>query len=113
MIRNFFSRFASADADTIGHEDFVQAVGAGEVTVVDVREPNEYATGHIAQALNMPMSQFDARRLPDGKPIVFICQAGGRSRNALMKARAAGCEDARHYASGMNGWRSRGEDVAL
>lgn len=113
MIRNFFSRFASADADTIGHEDFVQAIGDGQVTVVDVREPNEYAAGHIAEALNMPMSQFDARRLPDGKPLVFICQAGGRSRNALNQARANGREEARHYAGGMNGWRSRGEEVAF
>ena len=113
MIRNFFSRFASADADTIGHEDFVQAIGDGQVTVVDVREPNEYATGHIAEALNMPMSRFDAGQLPDGKPIVFICQAGGRSRKALNTARSAGREETRHYAGGMNGWRARGEDVAF
>ena len=43
--------------------------------------------------------------------MVLICQAGARSKNALNQARAAGRGDVRHYAGGMNGWRSRGGDV--
>ena len=75
-------------------------------TVVDVREPHEFAAGHVPNALNMPMSSFDPEELPQGKPVVLICQSGGRSRNALNRARAIGRDDVRHFAEGMNGWRS-------
>ena len=45
--------------------------------------------------------------------MILICQAGGRSRNALNQARARGREDVEHYAGGMNGWRMRGGDVMV
>jgi rhodanese-related sulfurtransferase len=101
------------DPDVIDHEEFREAVEAGTCTVVDVREPHEFASGHIPDALNLPTSSFDASKLPSGTPVVLICQAGARSRNALAKARASGREDVKHYAGGMNGWRMRGGDVAL
>jgi rhodanese-related sulfurtransferase len=63
--------------------------------------------------VNLPLSRFDPDELPSGKPLVLICQAGGRSRNALNRARASGREDVRHYAGGMNGWRMRGGDVTV
>ena len=81
--------------------------------MVDVREPHEFATGHIPNALNMPTSSFDPKELPQGKPVVLVCQAGGRSRNALNKARAIGRDDVRHFAGGMNGWRSHNGPVTL
>jgi len=113
MFKNLFFRSAAQDANTIEFEDFAQAADLGEVTVVDVREPQEFAAGRVPKAVNMPMSRFDARQLPSGKPVILICQAGGRSRNALNHARAAGRDDVRHYAGGMNGWRSRGGDVEM
>ena len=81
--------------------------------MVDVREPHEFAVGHIPNALNLPLSSFDPKELPQDKPVVLICQAGARSKNALNRARAAGRDDVRHYAGGMNGWRIQGGDVTL
>jgi len=78
-----------------------------------VREPHEFAAGHIPNALNLPMSRFDPWELPQGKPVVLVCQVGGRSKNALNRARAIGRDDVRHYAGGMNGWRSRNGPVSL
>jgi rhodanese-related sulfurtransferase len=99
------------DPDTVDFGDFEQGVGAGACTVVDVREPHEFAAGHIPNALNMPMSRFDPQELPLGKPVVLVCQAGGRSRNALNKARAIGRGDVKHYAGGTTGWRSNGGEL--
>ncbi len=91
MSWSLFSRSGhGAGPDTIDFEDFEPAVGADACTVVDVREPHEFAAGHIPNALNMPMSRFDPQELPEGKPVVLVCQSGGRSRNALNKARAIG-----------------------
>lgn len=108
------SRFGGgADPDGVDFNDLEEAVGAGAWTVVDVREPHEFAAGHIPDAINMPTSSFDPKALPEGKPVVLICQAGGRSRNALMKARAIGRDDVRHFAGGMNGWRSHSGPITL
>jgi hypothetical protein len=84
MSWNMFSRFGDgSDSDIVGFGELEKAIGANAWTVVDVREPHEFVAGHIPNALNMPMSGFDPRELP---------QAIGR-------------EDVRHFAGGMNAWR--------
>src|ERR1700722_9726714 len=106
MSQNMFSGFdAGSNPDVVDFGDLEEAVGTNAWTVVDVREPYEFAAGHIPNALNMPMSGFDPKELPQAKPVVVISQSGGRSRNALDKARAIGREDVRHFAGGMNAWR--------
>jgi len=110
MFKNLFSR--SPDPAELDLATFSKAVQAGEAAVVDVREPHEYA-GHIPGSVNLPLSRFEPRELPNGKPVVLICQAGGRSRKALDQSHAAGRRDVKHYAGGMSQWRRQGGDVAV
>ena len=113
MFSNPFSRSTpAADPDTIDFEAFEKVVREGAATVVDVREPHEFAAVHIPEALNLPLSRFDPKQLPSGKPVVLIRQSGRRSLNALNEARAIGREDVKHYAGGMAGWRSRNGALA-
>ena len=57
MSWNMFSRFgAGSDPDIVSFGDLEEAIGTNAWTVVDVREPHEFAAGHIPNALNMPMS---------------------------------------------------------
>ena len=112
MSSNLFAR-SGADPDTVEFAELADAVETGAWTVVDVREPHEFAVGHIPNSINLPLSSFDPAELPQGKPVVLSCQAGGRSRNALARARAAGRADVKHYPGGMNGWRMQGGDVTL
>ena len=95
-------------ADEISHDDLVAALQAGSVALVDVREPAEFADGHVEGATNLPLSRFDAGLLPKGKPVVLICRSGGRSAQALAKARGAGLAGVRHYRGGCMGWASAG-----
>ena len=111
MFGNLFSR--APDPVDVPLEVFAKAVRAGEVTVVDVREAHEYASGHIPGAVNLPLSRFDPGKLPQGKPVVLVCQAGGRSLKALTQAHAAGRDDVKHYAGGMSQWRSHGGDATV
>ena len=80
----------------------------GGCHIVDVREPAEYAAGRVPGAVNMPLSAFQPENLPQGKPVVLICQAGGRSARALGAVQAHGRDDVVHYAPGTGGWRARG-----
>jgi rhodanese-related sulfurtransferase len=54
---------------------------ADDPVLVDVREFNEYATGHVKGAINIPLDTLPARvdEVPDAEPVFVICQAGNRS----------------------------------
>ena len=56
----------------------------GTVHLIDVREPQEFASGTFMGATNMPISTLEKNiaQLPADKPIVFFCGAGGRSGEA-------------------------------
>jgi rhodanese-related sulfurtransferase len=56
---------------------------SGEATLVDVREPAEFAGGHIPQARSIPLGSLSPATLPkDGKKLVVQCKAGRRSETA-------------------------------
>ena len=57
------------------------------LTVVDVRDPKEFAEGHVPGAINIPVESFAAGSgvLDKGKQIVVYCNSGGRSYNAYRK----------------------------
>jgi len=87
MSSNPFSRSAPGpDPYAIEHEEFEQAVKAGECVVVDVREAHEFASAHIPSSLNMPLSTLNPQGLPSDKPVVLICHSGMRSRSAQQGA---------------------------
>ena len=54
------------------------------VKVIDVREPMEYAAGHIAGSLNVPLGRISQADLPRG-PLVLVCHSGNRSAQALAQ----------------------------
>ena len=86
----------------------------GSALVVDVREADEFAAGHIPGALSMPLSAFQPSRLPAaaGKTIVLNCAAGRRSAMALDKCAAARPDIDTHLAGGVGAWRAAGLPLA-
>ena len=104
---------ANAPSPDIDHDALQRALEEGSVVVVDVREPHEFAVGHIAGALNLPLSSFQPEDLPQDKTPVLICQVGARSAAALRQAVGAGAANARHYPGGMSGWRALGGRVVI
>ena len=113
MLSGLFKKFAgSTSVPAIEHDELVRAHRERTCVIVDVREPHEFHSGHIPGAVNQPLSRFNPDSLVHDKPVVLICQAGGRSATALRRALSAGRQDVRHYAGGMSGWRARGGAVA-
>ena len=76
---------------------------------IDVRSAAEFADGHIANAHNIPSSEFDKRlealSKHKKKPIVVVCQNGMRGRAALQQLEKAGFEGARILTGGIAAWR--------
>jgi rhodanese-related sulfurtransferase len=95
-------------------DDLKARLAAGNVLLVDVREPHEFAAGHIPGSISMPLSTFDADDLPmaGGREIIFSCAAGVRSRHALMIAQAAGLSVEAHYIGGFKDWVMSAEEIA-
>ncbi|MEF9943225.1 MAG: rhodanese-like domain-containing protein [Burkholderiaceae bacterium] len=86
---------------------------AGRVLMIDIREPNEHASGVAPGVKLLPMSQMGARlaEIPkDGKqPVLLICNSQNRSRAALKALRQlGGYEHVRYVEGGMSGWARRG-----
>lgn len=82
----------------------------GSIVLVDVREPHEFAAGHIPGSVSMPLSLFDPASLPEGR-VVFSCAAGIRSVRAAEFAQAAGRDIREHYLGGFKDWVQAGEAV--
>jgi rhodanese-related sulfurtransferase len=95
----------------LDRESVKKGLQDGSITLVDVREPHEFAAGHIPGAISHPLSSFDPTALPEGKRIVFSCAAGVRSVRAIEFAQAAGLEIREHYKGGFKDWAAAGEPV--
>ncbi len=73
--------------------------------IVDVREPFEYAEGHIVTAENIPLGNIDSNldKFRKDKKIVVTCRSGVRSLSAANKLTAAG-HDVYNMLGGMLDW---------
>ena len=92
-------------------DDLSDAVDAGQV-VVDVRDPDEYANGHVPSAINIPLDTIVDRcvELDRDKPVFLVC--GGKNR--AMEAAGAldqGGYEARPIDGGTRGWVASGRRV--
>jgi rhodanese-related sulfurtransferase/transcriptional regulator with XRE-family HTH domain len=85
----------------------------GGVDVVDVREPHEWATGHVPGARLVPLGQLraDPEGAQLGKTVLFVCERGGRSQHAAELAEGRGIADVYTLEGGTLGWRAAGLPV--
>jgi rhodanese-related sulfurtransferase len=92
-------------------DSFAEAHASG-ATVLDVRNPDEYETAHVAGAILIPLPELAARQdeIPDEDPLYVICAVGGRSLTAARALAGAGYR-AVSVAGGTNGWIERGWPV--
>ncbi len=88
-----------------------QMMDAGGVRIVDVREPNEFASGHVPNAELIPLGQILAKPTehinPDQKTI-FVCGVGQRSAVAAEMAAAVGATDIYNMEGGTKAWIESG-----
>ena len=100
---------------TITSDDAAKLIQSGEVIVVDVRELNEWVTGHIPTAQHAPLSRL--RQSPKAflqrDKIIFVCAAGSRSKLAAQLADALGFQEVYNLAGGTQGWKKAGLELVI
>ncbi|QFS81271.1 putative adenylyltransferase/sulfurtransferase MoeZ [Roseivivax sp. THAF40] len=88
-------------------EEVKAARDAGEIVIIDVRTPQEFAFEHIEGAMNFPMAYFDPKALPgqSDKRIVLHCGSGIRSARMANVAAEAGLDVIAHLEGGFGAWK--------
>ena len=97
---------------SIDLEEALEMYHQEDTVVIDVRRPDEYAAGHVAEALSIPvddiLSRFD--ELPNSKKLLFICEVGVRSGLACEMAAAMGlsADNLYNIEAGTGSWINAG-----
>lgn len=78
--------------------------------LLDVRGFDEFAAGHAAGAVCVPLPDLERRagELPTDRPVLVMCQSGGRSAIATARLRALGMDNIFDVEGGFNAWRQAG-----
>ena len=88
--------------------DAQELIAKGDIDVVDVREPNEWATGHVPGARLVPLGQVAGTEF--GKRVLFLCEKGGRSIKAASMVKA---DEVFNLEGGTSAWRAAGLPIVV
>jgi sulfur-carrier protein adenylyltransferase/sulfurtransferase len=85
----------------------VKATGL-PISLIDVREPAEFASSHLPRAINIPLDTIEqhSRQLPHAGTVVFMCRSGVRSRQACALASRMGVSEAWQLEGGLLAWKA-------
>lgn len=112
IVRMYF--FSKDDFEPVPPSELLDRARRGLVTVLDVRPPEEFASGHVPGALNIPVEQLARRlrQLPKGKEVIAYCRGPYclMSFEAVQLLRKKGIK-ARRLQDGMPEWRTAGLPV--
>jgi rhodanese-related sulfurtransferase len=83
-----------------------------DAQVIDVREPDEFAAGHLPEARNIPAGKLPERigeieKYKD-KPLILCCASGIRSAKACGELKKQGFSSLHTLAGGIDSWRQAG-----
>jgi rhodanese-related sulfurtransferase len=76
------------------------------VKVIDVRSPEEFQTGSIPGAINIPTNHVMAQKqqFQSDQPVYIVCQSGTRSKLVVLTLQAQGIQNLVNVTGGMNAW---------
>ena len=112
LLENYESFCGVASAPEISVEDLKKKFAANDdFILVDVREPDEFASSRIPGSVLIPKAHFfDATALdllPRDKEIILHCRSGVRSAHCLAIIQGAGFMNSRHLGGGILAWEKQ------
>ncbi len=110
-----FAAFANGELAPLSQEAYLALPESGEKApfVLDVRAPEEFVTGHVPGAVNIPYDQVAARlaEVPKDKDVVLYCRSGRRAGMAAEVLAANGYTRLKHLEGDMPAWIEKGRPV--
>jgi hydroxyacylglutathione hydrolase len=99
--------------DNIEEASIEETSAVRNATILDVRSRAEFASGHIPNALNIPLGELAGRldEVPAGKVVVH-CQGGSRSVMAASVLQRSGRTDVENMTAGFSEWERTGNPVS-
>lgn len=87
----------------------IQLVNRQNGVIIDVREADEFKSGHIPKAVNAPLSVLSTKLKElekyKNKPVVLCCRSGQRSGQAALQLRKQGFTSVHNLSGGLLAWQ--------
>lgn len=101
---------------TVSPADFKSKLAQKDATIIDVRTPEEYVTGHLAGALNINFNDTDnfstyLDTLEKNREYLIYCRSGNRSGQALKIMKDKGFTNITDLEGGITAWNSIGYPI--
>ncbi len=94
---------------TVNAAQAIGLINRDDAVVVDVCEPAEFQTGHLPNAINMPLtklaSNLGALNKHKNKPIIIACRAGNRSMKGAITLKKGGFDNVYSLVGGLVAWQ--------
>ncbi|MBK8047440.1 MAG: hypothetical protein IPK16_10160 [Anaerolineales bacterium] len=93
---------------------FKEAIDASSPLLIDVREANEYAEGHLPGAVNIPLRTLadNVDKIPADQPVFVYCASGLRAGTATAALHTLGFDNVKSFPGGFKAWSAAGEEVS-
>lgn len=108
----FLAACSSTTATSLSPQEFQSLTQQPGVEVIDVRTPEEFAQGHLANAVNMNVESPEfatqiASLDPNGEYAIY-CRSANRSKVAMEQMKAAGITNVQELDGGIVAWQAQG-----
>jgi rhodanese-related sulfurtransferase len=89
-----------------------QMINQGKTIILDVREPAEFAAGHIIESKNIPLKDL-TKRVGEldkfkSRSVIVVCESGPQSAKAASQLKSAGFQNVFSLTGGLSAWRAQG-----
>lgn len=106
-----------SEIQVVSPEEMKELLATEDIQLVDVRTPEEYMEGYIANYQNIdfmsPTFEEDILKLDKEKPVILYCKSGGRSAKCAEKMAEAGFIKIYDLEGGITKWMHDGNDVVV
>lgn len=113
-IDNFLTSIPAGYYTIANVEELKSFLKNHQTVLVDVREASEYRSGHIPNAINIPLRTLshNLNQIPRDRPVVLYCSSGYRSAMGVMTLHLLGYENIQGFPPSFAAWKTAGEAIA-
>jgi len=112
-VDDFLSNIPSGYYTVKEVDEIENLVKKKDAQLIDVREPLEYASGHILNAINIPLRNLAKRqdKIATDRPVILYCTVGYRTAIGLATLHLLGYDNVLGYPPSVKGWKAAGKSL--